>query len=105
MKILMAKNLGLNVDETVEILTKVESIYAILDHTKSLLFMLSDGLVPSNSGEGYLGRLIARKILRHLKYLNLDISLKDLLSWQIDYWHTQFPNVLKNKEHVLEMAE
>ncbi len=104
-KTLIAKDLGLNTEEVIEILTKVESIYAILDHTKSLLFMLSDGLVPSNSGEGYLGRLLARKILRHLRYLNLDIPLKELLSWQIEYWHTQFPNLLKNKERIIEIAE
>ncbi|MGB9729018.1 MAG: alanine--tRNA ligase [Thermoprotei archaeon] len=104
-KIIIAKGLGLNVEETISILTKIESIYAILDHSKALLFMLSDGLVPSNSGEGYLGRLLARKILRHIRYLNLDITLKELLLWQMDYWKSQFPNVTKNRDKVLEMSE
>lgn len=104
-KIMIAKRFGLNIEETIETLTKIESIYAILDHSKSLLFMLSDGLVPSNSGEGYLGRLLARKILRHIRYLNIDLPLKELLIWQMDYWHSQFPTVIRNKEKVLEMAE
>ncbi|MGC9122190.1 MAG: alanine--tRNA ligase-related protein, partial [Thermogladius sp.] len=39
--------------------------YSILDHTRTLALMLADGIVPSNTGEGYLARLVARRLVRN----------------------------------------
>ncbi len=96
-------NLGIK-ENIEEIINKIELIYAILDHTKSIVFMLADGLVPSNSGEGYLGRLLIRNTLRHILNLNIDISLIDLINKQIEMWN-KFKNIIKSKDRIKEIIE
>jgi len=96
-------NLGLR-ENIEEIISKIEAAYAILDHTKCILFMLADGLVPSNSGEGYLGRLLIRKTLKNLISLNIDISILDLINEQIKLWN-KFKNIYGAKERIKEIIE
>ncbi len=66
-------------------------LYSALDHVRTLLLMLSDGIVPSNSGEGYLARLVIRRLLRNLIKLGIehhrlgDVVL-ELIDKQISYW-------------------
>jgi len=88
-----------------EILNVIEGIYALLDHTKCLIFMIADGLVPSNAGEGYLGRLVIRKIFKTLKLLKIDIDLYKLLNKQINLWGKNFKNILLSKERIIEIFE
>jgi alanyl-tRNA synthetase len=38
----------------------------LIDHARALNFLLTDGVVPSNSKEGYFARLLVRRILRTL---------------------------------------
>ena len=38
-------------------ITPIEKVYAIVDHTRCLAYMLGDCIVPSNVREGYLARL------------------------------------------------
>jgi len=43
---------------------KMQAFYSILDHSRTLLFALADGGLPSNSGGGYNLRFILRRALR-----------------------------------------
>lgn len=71
---------------------RYQKIYAICDHTRSIAFMLSDGIVPSNAKEGYLARMLIRRVLRFLNSLRLDLSLYEIVEWQI----RNFSDVIKN---------
>jgi alanyl-tRNA synthetase len=97
------ENLGIKEDIS-ELISKLEALYAILDHTKCIIFMLADGLVPSNSGEGYLGRLLIRKTLKNLLSLEIDIPLIDIINDQIKLW-SNFKNVYNSKERIREIIE
>ncbi|QGA54866.1 alanine--tRNA ligase [Sulfolobus sp. E5-1-F] len=102
---MVSNELGIDIKTVKEELDKAAKVFQILDHTKTIMLMLADGLVPSNSGEGYLGRLVIRRALRVLRLLKSDVRLYELVKEQIDFWKEDFPQVLKNKDYVLDAIE
>lgn len=63
-------------------ITPIEKVYAIVDHTRCLAYMLGDCIVPSNVREGYLARLVIRRTLRMMNELKIQEPLADLIEQQ-----------------------
>jgi alanyl-tRNA synthetase len=80
----VATSIGIAVDELMRIVEPIETVYTIADHSRCLVFMLGDGIVPSNVKAGYLARLVIRKALRSLQGLNCEIGLDDVIRKQIE---------------------
>jgi len=49
----------------------LETFYAIADHIRAVVFSISDGVLPSNEGRGYVVRKIIRKSILHLMSLGI----------------------------------
>jgi alanyl-tRNA synthetase len=99
----IARKIGVDVDTLHRLITPVESVFAVLDHTKSLVFMLAEGVVPSNVREGYLTRLVLRRTYRLLRLLGVENRLSDIVNLQIDFWSQDFPYLKNLKDEILEV--
>ena len=100
-----AERLKIPLEKLTENISPMENLYAICDHTRALMFMLNDGVVPSNVKAGYFGRLLIRRSLRSLRNLNLSLPLADIMGWQVDYFAKDFPEMKENKSEILELVE
>jgi alanyl-tRNA synthetase len=59
-------------------LRPLQALYSILDHTRTLLFAISDGALPSNIGGGYNLRVILRRAFSFIDEYKFDISIVEL---------------------------
>ena len=97
---------GIDLDTLEQRLIPIENAWAIMDHTKTLSFMLSEGVVPSNIQEGYLARLLFRRTYRLM--LNLGVSsesLYDIIELQANYWSRDFPQIKAMQNEIVEMLK
>jgi alanyl-tRNA synthetase len=105
MRVKIAREIGIGADELNKIMRPVENIYAIADHTRTLVFMLGDGIVPSNIEAGYLARLLIRRTLRSMAELNLKIPLSEIIATQIAELSRDFPEYKEKSKVILEMVD
>ena len=85
-------------------LIPVENAWALTDHTKTLCFMLSEGVVPSNIQEGYLARLLFRRAYRLMRGLNMNPeSLYEIVDMQVAHWGRDFPHIKQMRDEIVEM--
>ena len=82
------------------------SIRIITDHIRSITFMLSDGVYPSNEGRGYVLRRLLRRAKRNGMKLGMDKNfLPELAQKVIDYGKEAYPNLEENKEYIMKVLE
>ncbi len=98
----LAERMGQPLSEVAERLRLMEATHAIADHVKSMSFMLAEGVVPSNAREGYLARLLVRRVLRMLRLLGIEDRLLDVVEDEIRYWSATFPNLKAMGDEILE---
>jgi len=97
---------GIDLQTLESVLVPIENVWAIADHTKTLSFMLSEGVVPSNIQEGYLARLLFRRVYRLLKTLNMESAeLYDIVDMQVNYWSKDFPHLKEMQKEIIEMLK
>lgn len=85
------------------------SIRVITDHIRSSTFMISDGIIPSNEGRGYVLRRIIRRAARHSKLLGINHAfLSDLCDVVIEENGSAYTELCEKKDYikkVLSMEE
>ena len=80
------------------------SIRVITDHIRSVVFMLSDGVIPSNEGRGYVLRRLFRRAVRHGKKLGInDMFMVDVAKKVIETSSKAYPALSENEEMILKM--
>ncbi|SHJ44606.1 alanyl-tRNA synthetase [Hathewaya proteolytica DSM 3090] len=77
------------------------SIKVITDHIRSVVFMISDGILPSNEGRGYVLRRLLRRASRHGKLLGFKGTfLSELCHVVIENSKCQYKELELKKEYI-----
>ncbi len=80
------------------------SIRVVTDHIRSATFMISDGVIPSNEGRGYVLRRILRRACRHGKLLGINRSfLPELGVVAIGESDKAYPELAEKKDYILKV--
>ena len=80
------------------------SIRLITDHIRSSTFMISDGIMPSNEGRGYVLRRLIRRAARHGRKLGIDgLFLAELSKTVIAECKDGYPELDAKKEFILNV--
>ena len=80
------------------------SIRVITDHSRSAMFMIADGVIPSNEGRGYVLRRIIRRACRHGKLLGINRPfLTETVTTSIEESCGAYPELAAKKDYILKV--
>ena len=80
------------------------SIRIVTDHIRSATFMISDGIMPSNEGRGYVLRRIIRRAARHGRLLGIEGEfLANLSSTVIEGSKDGYPELEEKKNFIFNV--
>jgi len=81
--------------------SKDVSVRLITDHTRAMTFLVSDGVIPSNEGRGYVLRRLIRRAARHGKLLGIERGfLDELAKVVIDSWSVEYKELKENEAQI-----
>lgn len=77
------------------------SLRVITDHIRSTVMMVSDGVIPSNEGRGYVLRRLLRRAARHGKLLNIDRQfLYEVADTVINCSKDAYPELEEKRDYI-----
>lgn len=83
-----------------------KSLRVIADHIRSCAFLISDGVMPSNEGRGYVLRRIIRRAVRHGNSMGADgLFFYKLLDELIVQMGDAYPELEKNKAIIVKLLK
>ena len=81
------------------------SYQVIADHLRAMTFLISDGVLPSNEGKGYVLRRILRRASRYAKLIGVNKPiLYRLTGAVVDEMREAYPELVDSREHVAKVA-
>ena len=82
------------------------SLKVIADHVRSVTMMISDGILPSNEGRGYVMRRILRRAVRHARLLGVEkMFLADVVDITAAVFSEPYPEIAENKAYIKRVIE
>lgn len=82
------------------------SLRIISDHARCVTFMISDGIIASNEGRGYVLRMILRRALRHGFILGLELPfMRSIVEEVIKNYSDFYPELKNNAEFIQNNIE
>jgi alanyl-tRNA synthetase len=82
------------------------SMRVIADHARATTFLVTDGVLPSNEGRGYVLRRILRRGLRHGRLLGLEEPFMAHVTGRVvERMQGAFPELTEAREHVARVTQ
>nr|WP_027871044.1 alanine--tRNA ligase [[Eubacterium] cellulosolvens] len=82
------------------------SVRIVTDHARAMTFMISDGIMPSNNGRGYVLRRIIRRAVRHGRKLGITGSfLTKLAENVIEGSKDGYPELAEKRDFILNVIQ
>ena len=78
----------------------IAGIYSIADHTKTLLYALHDGALPSSVKGGHNLRLVLRRAMDFITKFNWEIDLCKVIAWHVEEVEQLYPEIGENIENI-----
>ena len=101
----VSHKVGVDVAELRTKILELAALYSVAEHSRALLFALSDGALPSNVGGGYNLRVLLRRALSFIDKYKWDIHLPDVCKWHAEYLKPLFPELRENLKEVEKILE
>lgn len=87
----------------------VKSIRIITDHLRSAVFMIADGVEPSNKERGYVLRRLIRRAIRQGKLIGIETNFTKTIAQAVldnqDNYAGTYPELNQNKNKILETLD
>lgn len=85
------------------------AVRVIVDHIRAVIFMLSDGVLPSNDGPGYVLRRLLRRAARYGRLLGFEGGfLREYMPVLLDIMGDAYPDLVENRaaiEKIIDVEE
>lgn len=83
--------------------SQVKSVRVIVEHGRTVTFLLGEGLVPMNSEQGYVLRRMIRKSIRHGKLMGIeDEFLSKIALKTIEMMGEDYPHIVSKKDTIID---
>lgn len=89
----IASRLNVSVKDINEVVEPMQALYAITDHMKTLLFAVTDGMIPSNVGGGYNLRVLLRRAFSFMDEYGFGFDLIKIAEEHSKFLHPLFPEL------------
>ncbi|MCX6736325.1 MAG: alanine--tRNA ligase [Candidatus Parcubacteria bacterium] len=74
----------------------------ISDHVRTSVFMIADGVVPSNTDRGYILRRLLRRAVRLAHSLEMESGLEELVGTVVQIYKNAYPNLIADVVRIRE---
>ncbi len=81
------------------------AVRVLCDHSRAATFLISDGVIPSNEGRGYVLRRIIRRAIRFGRKLSTAVVLSQLVDSVIASMGNAYPEIRERREAILKTLQ
>ena len=101
----IADEIEIDVEELKQEIKPTAALYSVAEHSRALLFALSDGKLPSNTGGGHNLRVIYRRAQDFIQKYDWDLDMKQVTEWNAEELNSMFPELLESIDEVKQILE